>query len=394
MLLILLLAVGSAAIGAGLALLTRSDADQAVPVVVAAATEQAAQTVSAEPALAPDQSQSTAPPAEETAQPDPVAQPAPAEPSEQSPPPQQEEPPPPAAQAQTQAQTQAQAQAQAQTQAASAVPVPSQIAIAVYPASIRQGETAGVRVIAPDAARGVLTVDGFSASMVPVGGELRGLHPVPPLSRLGRYAVLVDLYDADGAWLGSAEGGFEVVEAGVPLEEIITGEGDAPTDPVELQRDHDVRFVQHVRVSGPPRWSGVWSAPVAGEDSGQFGAPRSYNGGPVQSWHHGHDYAAQHGDPISAPAPGVVVWTGDLILHGLGVIIDHGAGVYSGYWHLSLISVAVGQEVGPGDWLGNIGTTGLSTGPHLHWEVIIHGRDVDPTQFLSPQHPWADAVSG
>ena len=392
MLLILLLAVGSAAIGAGLALLTRSDADQAAPVVVAAATEQAAQTVSAEPALAPDQSQSTAPPAEETAQPDPVAQPAPAEPSEQSPPPQQEEPPPPAAQAQTQAQTQA--QAQAQTQAASAVPVPSQIAIAVYPASIRQGETAGVRVIAPDAARGVLTVDGFSSSMVSVGGELRGLHPVPPLSRLGRYAVLVDLYDADGAWLGSAEGGFEVVEAGVPLEEIITGAGDAPTDPVELQRDHDVRFVQHVRVSGPPRWSGVWSAPVAGEDSGQFGAPRSYNGGPVQSWHHGHDYAAQHGDPISAPAPGVVVWTGDLILHGLGVIIDHGAGVYSGYWHLSLISVAVGQEVGPGDWLGNIGTTGLSTGPHLHWEVIIHGRDVDPTQFLSPQHPWADAVSG
>ena len=71
-----------------------------------------------------------------------------------------------------------------------------------------------------------------------------------------------------------------------------------------------------------------------------------------------------------------------LPVHGLGVIIDHGAGVYSGYWHMSAIAVEEGAEVEAGDEVGAIGTTGVSTGPHLHWEVIVNGRDVDPLQWL------------
>ena len=122
-------------------------------------------------------------------------------------------------------------------------------------------------------------------------------------------------------------------------------------------------------------------------DSGLFGAPRMYNGVMSDQWHHGHDIAANHGDWILAPARGLVVWTGDLALHGLGVILDHGAGVYSGYWHMSWIGVRVGTEVEPGDWLGNIGSTGLSTGPHLHWEVIVRGVDVDPLQWLADERP-------
>ena len=61
--------------------------------------------------------------------------------------------------------------------------------------------------------------------------------------------------------------------------------------------------------------------------------------------------------------------------------------MYSGYWHMSLIAVHPGDEVDSGDWLGNIGTTGLSTGPHLHWEVIVQGVDVDPVQWTRDDGP-------
>ena len=77
----------------------------------------------------------------------------------------------------------------------------------------------------------------------------------------------------------------------------------------------------------------------------------------------------------------------------MGVIIDHGAGVYSGYWHMSLIGVREAVEVAPGDYLGNIGTTGLSTGPHLHWEVIVQGIDVDPLQWTGNDRPSVPPIS-
>ena len=70
-------------------------------------------------------------------------------------------------------------------------------------------------------------------------------------------------------------------------------------------------------------------------------------------------------------------------MHGLGVILDHGAGVFSGYWHMSAIAVDLDAVLAAGDVLGAVGQSGLAVGPHLHWEVIVHGRDVDPAQWLS-----------
>ena len=70
------------------------------------------------------------------------------------------------------------------------------------------------------------------------------------------------------------------------------------------------------------------------------------------------------------------------------MIVDHGAGVFSGYWHMSEVSVVAGVEVLAGTEIGLVGSTGLSTGPHLHWEVVVNGQDVDPVQWLGPElHP-------
>ncbi len=260
--------------------------------------------------------------------------------------------------------------------------------VSLVPDTLRQGESFALTVSGVDADSVMATIGGRSWNLSRVGdGDWWGILALPRDGRTGVMVVAVDLYGDDGAWRSRLSSPLLVLANPVPLEAIVLGGKGIAVDEAAVQRDHDVRFVEHVGVSGPPRWNAPWILPAEGEVSGVFGSYRSYDGVPSDTWHHGHDIAADHGDPIVAPAPGTVVWIGDLAVHGSGVIIDHGAGVHSGYWHMSLIAVRAGTEVEAGDWLGNIGTTGLSTGPHLHWEVIVRGVDVDPVQWTQDHRP-------
>ncbi len=114
-----------------------------------------------------------------------------------------------------------------------------------------------------------------------------------------------------------------------------------------------------------------------------FGTRRSYNGGPYSSYHAGQDFGAPEGTPIVAPADGTVALAAPLEVRGNAVILDHGRGIFSGYWHMVELNVEAGQQVAAGDVLGLVGTTGLSTGAHLHWELRVRGVAVDPVQFLA-----------
>ncbi len=271
--------------------------------------------------------------------------------------------------------------------------MPNAASASISPGTIAQGESFAVTVEAENATAVAVTLLRRSWSLSEVApGIWWVIVPVPRDSEIGATELVIDLYGEGGVWLDAITSQLVVLANAAPFEEITLGGTGPSPDPAEVARDIAVRFEQHTAVTGPPRWSGPWILPVEGEVSGVFGSQRSYDGVPSDQWHHGHDIAAQHGDPILAPAPGTVVWTGDLVLHGTGVIIDHGAGVYSGYWHMSLIAVRAGVEVEPGDYLGNIGTTGLSTGPHLHWEVIIQGIDVDPVQWTTGDQPPLPSV--
>ena len=104
-------------------------------------------------------------------------------------------------------------------------------------------------------------------------------------------------------------------------------------------------------------------------------------------FHTGVDFGVCANLNIYAPADGVVVFTGPLTVRGNATIIDHGFGIYSGFWHQSNIFVQVGNKVTAGDLIGEIGTTGRSTGPHLHWEVIANGIQVDPLDWLDIEFP-------
>jgi murein DD-endopeptidase MepM/ murein hydrolase activator NlpD len=128
-------------------------------------------------------------------------------------------------------------------------------------------------------------------------------------------------------------------------------------------------------------WQGMFLPPVNGTITTVFGARRSYDNGPATGSHSGVDLGVPLGTPVGASAAGRVAWTGSLPDRGNGVIIDHGLGVFSGYFHLSRVMAQQGQLVSTGDVIGLAGSTGLSTGPHVHWEVAINGVNVDALQF-------------
>ncbi len=143
------------------------------------------------------------------------------------------------------------------------------------------------------------------------------------------------------------------------------------------------------RFTEPRRWKGTFQPPVANGDciTSPFGTRRKYNQGAAWGYHAGVDFCSGAGQPVYAPAPGRVVLARALTIRGNAVILDHGWGVYTGYWHLSRIDVQEGQEVKTGDLLGAIGGTGRVTGPHLHWELWVGGVPVNPLDWLETAFP-------
>ena len=140
------------------------------------------------------------------------------------------------------------------------------------------------------------------------------------------------------------------------------------------------------------RWTGPFRLPVdAPVRAKSFGSRRVFNGVP-RSPHSGLDLAAYAGQEIDAPAPGRVALAEDLYFSGGTVILDHGAGLFTSYFHLSRLDVKVGDVVAPGGRLGAAGATGRATGPHLHWAARLEGARVNPLDLLKlPSWPAAAA---
>jgi len=144
------------------------------------------------------------------------------------------------------------------------------------------------------------------------------------------------------------------------------------------------------QVSLRPKWEGPFWYPVAADNlriTSNFGTRRHYNDSEELSFHGGTDFGGGIGTPIYAPAAGTVALAERLTVRGNAVLIDHGMGLYSGYWHQSQIVVTEGQEVQQGDLIGYIGDTGLVTGPHLHWEMRLNGIAVEPLQWVQQSIP-------
>ena len=150
------------------------------------------------------------------------------------------------------------------------------------------------------------------------------------------------------------------------------------------QVDRDLNTIARIRSrSNPePLWHGPFLRPAPGEVTTQFGEIEYVND--VEDGRHsGVDIANEEGTPVAAANDGVIVLAQKMVLTGNTVIIDHGLGVFSSYSHLSAMSAKPGDQVARGQVIGRMGSTGFSTGSHLHWNVTVGSTPTDPWPLVS-----------
>jgi murein DD-endopeptidase MepM/ murein hydrolase activator NlpD len=235
---------------------------------------------------------------------------------------------------------------------------------------------------------------------------IRGLDPAegPLTARFAGQDMVVSSSGSNfvaltgtGAFFAPGQYSLEIAVAGQPLWtqpwlvapgqwtfEQITYTGQAATidaETIRLERERLAAIWS--QVSPQPYWSGDFAEPLLDylAYSSLYGARRSYSGGPYDRYHEGLDFSAYGGTAVYAPASGQVVLAEPLDARGGAIIIDHGLGVFSGYYHLSEVLAEPGQVVAAGDLLGRVGSTGLSTGNHLHWDLLVAGIWVDPAAW-------------
>lgn len=156
-----------------------------------------------------------------------------------------------------------------------------------------------------------------------------------------------------------------------------------PVDPAILKRiGNERRMLMKIfeRQDRPALWKN-FLLPVSDPVSSPFGLRRILNGKP-RSPHAGIDFRSSRGTPIRAAADGIAVFVGDLFYTGKTVILDHGEGLYTLYAHLEVMDCRPGKRLVAGDVLGRVGSSGRSTGPHLHWGSKLRGDRIDPMALV------------
>lgn len=259
--------------------------------------------------------------------------------------------------------------------------------ITILPAIAAQGQTLQVLVETDGTVSLDGTYDRQPLFWVGEAGRYRTLIGIPAMTAPGIYALEIRAIQGDTQV--SAHSMIQVIEGNFGVQYLSFDEQTSQLlDPQLVEQEAQQVWKLTVQATLPQRWQGPLALPLKVEQpriSAPFGIRRSYGGGPPTAYHSGVDYAVPAGTPVYAPAPGRVVLAEALQVRGNAVILDHGRGVMSGYWHLEQINVVLGQQVEAGDQLGLVGNTGLSTGAHLHWELRVMGVPVDPLQWT-----WQD----
>lgn len=259
-------------------------------------------------------------------------------------------------------------------------PVQAAYDVSIQPAAPSQGDT--VVIISTESthtgsAPTVLINDVAYPTFAIGNGRYRTFLPTSPLHPSGEYIIRVEGPDGTRnpmVWLSDRS--FRTQYINLP-----PGSSSLGTD---YEFDRVDAFKQ---ILSPEKfWQGPFLRPSPGRVSSEYGVRRYYNGVFANNYYHrGVDYAAATGTPVIAPAAGRVALVGRVSdgfeLHGNTIGIDHGQGVESIFIHLNSISVREGDFVPAGQVIGTIGSTGASTGPHLHWGLYVSGVAVDPA-------PW------
>lgn len=255
--------------------------------------------------------------------------------------------------------------------------------LTVDPQTARQGGTLMIQLARPDLAAATAKINGKSIPMTRAAGYFYALAGISRCAKLG--PLPLSLVETDTAGQTATETAtLSVAATAFPVQDITLPPGkETLLDPALVNKEAAELNAIVGRYTPSRLWSGTFRRPVSGGIiSSQFGHRRSYNGGPVGACgHEGIDFAIAAGTPVYSDARGEVMFAGLTQVRGNMVVVDHGLGVFTAYFHLSEIDVQVGQMVEGGTLIGKVGTTGLSTGPHLHWSMWVNGEYVDPAEW-------------
>jgi murein DD-endopeptidase MepM/ murein hydrolase activator NlpD len=200
----------------------------------------------------------------------------------------------------------------------------------------------------------------------------------------GEYPVIVRGINVNDEEI-NFEGNVVVKDGGYITEHITisTGKQEELYDPaIEERKQREAAKVRSTIMnwSDEQLWAGKFIVPTKGKLTSPFGTYRTFNTGATER-HLGTDIAAKEGTPVRAGNRGKVVLAEHMIMRGKCVILDHGRGVFTLHNHMSDIVVGVGDVVEKGQVIGFIGSTGLATGPHLHWEMRVFRWVTDPMKW-------------
>ena len=215
----------------------------------------------------------------------------------------------------------------------------------------------------------------------PDSATRQGLVPVLYNLKAGQHQLT--LHDATGVVIQTAAvlirpGGFQVqnIRATKAMKELKPAPGE-----LEAMRG------LNQSVTARRLWEDTLSAPTTHCINSPFGVTRLHNGKPSGNYHRGLDQASPASTPIRATASGSIKVAQMFVMHGGTVGIDHGQGLTSHYIHMSKVLAVEGQWVKQGDVIGEVGSTGFATGPHLHWGLYLFGVPVNARLWVPGLKP-------
>lgn len=266
-----------------------------------------------------------------------------------------------------------------------AIDLPEPItSLEVNPLVLTEGQTARFHIVTNKPENVIAT---FLGRTLTVASEQNNtshtmLTGVPMFSSAGVYPLALTLSDGQSNQIQFSVN-VQVIAGSYGSEAInLLADRSGLLDPTV--ETYEQNLVQGVMSAFTParHFTGTMSLPAAATMTSPFGTRRSYNGGGYDRFHMGTDFAGAPGTPVLAASPGIVVLADTLNVRGKATIIDHGWGVFTGYWHQSEQYVQLGDFVSTGQIIGTIGSTGRVTGAHLHWEMWVGGVPVDPMQWV------------
>jgi murein DD-endopeptidase MepM/ murein hydrolase activator NlpD len=254
-----------------------------------------------------------------------------------------------------------------------------------HPAAPRSGDVAWIQV--RNVAEGATvegSLDGRPLAFFPYAGGYAALVGVDIETKPGPRPWRVGVLES-GREPRTARGSLTIRSRRFPVERLQLPKGMVELDPETERRAvaEGKRLETLYRTITPERlWRGRFTRPVAGDRAPSgFGARRIINGLP-RSPHGGADFSAARGTPVVAVNGGRVALVAEFFFPGRLVILDHGLGLYTLYFHLDTIAVVEGEPVARGQMIGTVGATGRATGPHLHFGVELGGARIDPATLL------------